>query len=445
MKIKYLRGTIAMMSLLSILGLSGFSPLSGFKKTVFKNGLNGFIKEDHKIPLVSVQLWVRAGSIDENTRNNGVSHCLEHMLFKGTVNFPVGEISRIVESYGGYINAATSKEFTYFYIDISTDGFYNALRIMADLANQRANFSKDELELERTVILEEIKRSKDQPEHILFENFNSLLYSITPYKWEVIGTTETVSSLSREDIMDYYKKFYVPNNMIVVVAGDIKYKNAKTLINNLFDKSRPALVPERKNLIEPVKPPVTQKVKKDVQHTYMMTGFIGPELAEEKSQYVGDILSIILGSGRSSRLNRSLREEKQLVYSVNSGFYTQLGSGMFVVSVMCDQKNTDKVRQEISNEFDRIINQEISKEEFEKAKELVKSHWYYEFETCNQQAQTIGYWMVINKLDFVATYLANVEKVSYMDVKKFMNLYYTGLTTSIVEPAKVMPEKTETK
>ncbi|MBU0952140.1 MAG: insulinase family protein, partial [Elusimicrobia bacterium] len=159
MKIKYLRGTIAMMSLLSILGLSGFSPLSGFKKTVFKNGLNVFIKEDHKTPLVSVQLWVRAGSIDENTRNNGVSHCLEHMLFKGTVNFPVGEISRIVESYGGYINAATSKEFTYFYIDISTDGFYNALRIMADLANQRANFSKDELELERTVILEEIKRS----------------------------------------------------------------------------------------------------------------------------------------------------------------------------------------------------------------------------------------------------------------------------------------------
>ena len=440
MKINYLRGTIAMMSLLSVLGLSGFSPLSGFKKTVLKNGLTVFIKEDHKTPLVSVQLWVRAGSIDENPQNKGVSHFLEHMLFKGTENFPVGEISRLVESYGGYINAATSKEFTYYYIDISTDGFYNALRIMADLANQRANFSKDELELERTVILEEVKRSKDQPEHILYENFNSLLYSVTPYRWEIIGTTETVSNLSKEDIMNYYKQFYVPNNMVVVVAGDINYKNAKTLLNNLFDKSKPSKVPERNNLVEPVKPPAAQKVKKDVQHTYMMTGFIGPELEQEKFQYAGDILSIILGSGRSSRLNRSLREEKQLVYSINSGFYTQLGSGMFVVTVMCDPKNTDKVKQEISNEFDRIINKEISREEFEKAKELVKSHWYYEFETCNQQAQTIGYWTVINKLDFVESYLSNVEKVSYEDVKKFMTLYYTGLTTSIVEPANLMPE-----
>jgi len=423
-----------MLGLLSTFGLSGFSPLAGFKKNVFDNGMTAYIKEDHKTPLVTVQLWVRTGSIDENSVNNGVSHFLEHMMFKGTQNFPVGEISRLVESYGGYINAATSKEFTYYYIDISTDGFYDALRIMADFANQRVNFSKEELELERTVILEEIKRSKDHPDHILYENFNRLLYSITPYRMEVIGTSETVSGLSREDIMNYYKKFYVPNNMFLVVAGDINYKNARTVVRNMFDKARRGEVPERKNLVEPVKPPATEKTAKDVQQAYFMAGFLGPELAQEKYQHIADILSVIIGNGRSSRLNRSLREEKQLVYSVSSGYYTQQGSGMFVVSAVCGQKNVDKVKQEISSEFDRVINQEIGKDELKKAKELVKSHWYYEFETYSQQAQTIGFWALMNKLDFIDNYISNIEKVTYADIKKFMTVYYTGLTCAVVEP-----------
>ncbi len=423
-----------MMSLLSIFGLAGFSPLAGFKKTVLKNGMTVYVKEDHKLPLVTVQLWIRAGSIDETTKTNGISHILEHMLFKGTEKYPLGEISRVVESYGGYINAATSKEFTYYYIDIPTEGFEDALSIICELAGQKATFPPEELDRELKVILEEIKRSQDHPDHVMFENFNKQLYSQTPYKWEIIGTNETVSNMTREEIIAYYKKFYVPNNMYLLIAGDVKAPAVKKTVTKSFGTFISSGVTKRTDLIETPKAPVTERIKKDVQHAYFITGFLGPELEQEKYQYAGDILSIILGSGRSSRLNRNLYEEKQLVYTVGCSYYTQLGSGMFLVSALCETKNVEKVQQEISNELNKVINEKITPQEIEKAKELIKSSWYYQFETINNQAQTLGYWLIVNKLDFLENYITNIDKVTHKDMKKFLTVYYTGLTTTVVEP-----------
>ncbi|MDI6641413.1 MAG: pitrilysin family protein [Elusimicrobiota bacterium] len=425
---------LIMLTALTVFGLNGFSPLKGFRKVALKNGLNIYIKEDHKLPIASIQLWVRAGSIDETEKNNGISHFLEHMLFKGTEKYSVGEISRIVESYGGIINAGTSKEFTCYYIDITSTGFIDALKIIAEIAACKATFPEEELERERLVILEEIKRSEDNPQNVLYENFNKQLFTVTPYSFRVIGSSEVVSTLTREDLMNYYKKFYLPNNMILVIVGDINYKKTVKILKELFGALKTDTVPLRRNLIEPVKEPSTEKVKKEVQQSYLICGFLGPELDREDEQCMGDVLSIILGSGRSSRLYRKLREEKQLVYSIGSGFYTQLGSGMFVVSAVCKPENVELVKREISIEFDRIINESVSKAELRKAKELLKSQMYFEYETYHQQAKTVGYWALSNKLKFVKNYIKKTDRVNAEDLRKFLKVYYTGLTTSILEP-----------
>ena len=425
---------LTMLTVLAVFGLNAFSPLKGFRRIVLKNGLNIYIKEDNKLPIVSIQLWVRAGSIDETEKTLGISHFLEHMLFKGTEKYRVGEIARIVESHGGTINAGTSKEFTVYYIDIPSTGFIDALKIITEIAAGKATFPIDELERERQVILEEIKRSEDNPHDVLYENFNKQLFTITPYRWRVLGTTEVVSNLTREDLINYYKKFYVPNNMILVIVGDVKYRNAKRTIKEFLVPLKLSPVPPRSSLIEPVKTPTVKRITRDIQQSYLVSGFLGPELDREDKQAAGDVLSVILGFGRSSRLYRKLREEKQLVYSIGSGFYSQLGTGIFAVSAVCKEENVELVKREISIEFDRIINEKVSTAELKKAKELVKSQMYFEHETYHQQAKTVGYWALSNKLKFAKNYLKKIDRVNANDLKKFLQTYYTGLTTSIVEP-----------
>ena len=414
--------------------LNGFSPLKGFKRFVLKNGLSVFIKQDKKIPVASVQLWVKAGSVDETPENNGISHFLEHIIFKGTENYSVSEISRAVESRGGIINAGTSKEFTCYYIDIPSSGFTDAIKIIADVANQKAIFPEDEIERERTVIIEEIKRSEDSPENVLYETFNKQLFTVTPYKWRVIGSTEVVSKLSRQDLISYYKKFYVPNNMVLVIVGDINYKETKKLVEKLFSEAKKSDVPERKSLIEPVSEPSFERVKKPVNYSYLLMGFLGPEVQQEEYQITADVLSIILGVGRSSRLYHKLREEQQLVYSIGSGFYTQKGTGVFFISALCSPENVETVKDEVSREIEKIITEEIPEEELKKAREIVKSQWYFEFETYHQQAQTVGYWALMENLGFIKNYLKNINKVDSNLIKKFLKIYYTGLTTTVVDP-----------
>ncbi|MEW6041138.1 MAG: pitrilysin family protein [Elusimicrobiota bacterium] len=412
---------------------NAFSPLAGFKKTVFKNGLTVFIKKDSRLPVVTIQMWVRAGTLDENPKNNGVSHFLEHMLFKGTTHYNVSEISRTVESRGGIINAGTSKEFTQYYIDISTGGFDDSLKIIADIA-QNATFPQEEFDRERLVVLEEIKRAEDNPDHSLYDGFNSELFNATKYRFLVLGTTQTISAMTRSDMLDYYKKFYIPQNMILVIAGDINPKKTLQSVKKLLNDMPQGIKIERENLIEPSKPHITSGVKKNVQQSYSLSGFLGPEIAS-KYQYPADVLGTILGGGRSSRLYKKLREEKQLVYSVGAGFESQIGSGVFYVMTISKPDKLTEIKKEITSEFDRLISENIPDSELDKAKELFKSSWYFNFETVHQQASTVGYWALAGRLDFVKTYIRKINKVSDKDIKKFLNTYYTGFTSFSVNPA----------
>ncbi len=407
----------------------------GTKIYKLDNGLTVILKQYPKLPLVSIQAWINAGSIYETDQNNGISHFLEHLVFKGTKKYKCNEISSIIEKYGAILNAGTSKEFTMYFTDIPKEGLVDALDIIKELIFE-ATFPPEELEKERKVVIEEIKRFEDKPENVLYEKFNSILFTHTPYKFRVIGTTEVITSLSREEIINYYHTFYQPRNVVLSICGDIDFSEIMPLIEQTWGKySNKDKFISKPDLKEPIKPYSFSTQKHKVQHTYFLCGFLGPEINDEL-QYAGDVLSIILGDGMSSRLYKSLREEKKLVYAIDCGFYTQIGPSIFYISGVCDRKNLEKVIEEIKNELKKIVTEGVSENELNKAKQTVITHWYFGNETVHSQASNLAWWYMFKSIDELKTYLAKVDKVTNIELQKFLSTYGSpnNLTIFALEP-----------
>jgi zinc protease len=400
------------------------------------NGLTVILKRYVKLPIASVQLWVFVGSICETDKNNGISHFLEHLVFKGTQSYNMSEISKIAENYGGVINAGTSKDFTMYFIDIPKEGVKEAINILHELTFL-ATFPEEEVEKERKVVIEEIKRAEDNPENVLFENFNSLLFVETPYKYRILGKVENISSLQREEIVNYYKEWYSPENMVFTVVGDIDFGETEELVAALFGKYKPQV--GRKplpSLLETLPESENKLIKRHkVQHLYFLCGFLGPEVNSEE-QYAGEVQAIILGKGRSSRLYRVLREEKKLVYYIDCGFYPQRGNSIFYIGGVCQERNFEKVLREIRLQLEEIKNGNVTQEELNKAKEMVKTSWYFNIETVHSQGNLLSWWTMFKNIDELKNYINNIENVSIDDLKRFVTKYGRYLIISALQPER---------
>lgn len=399
------------------------------------NGLQVVIKEDHNLPTVSAQIWVKCGGINENLSTTyGASHYLEHMLFKGTKKYTAGRLSHAIESRGGFMNAATSKEFTHYYVDIPVDGLDTALDVLAE-AVSHATFPPQEMERERLVILEEIKRRNDSPDANLWDNFTSTLYQKTPYHWRVIGTTESITAMSRQALMDHYKTYYAPNNMVVVVAGDVKTKAVLAKVTKLLGSLPRKKLPAWPDLIEEQGPFHRVLVKKHVGVASVMMGFLGPAMDSE-DQFALDVLASLLGDGRTARLNQVLREKKKIVYGIGSSFIGQLGTGMFVISASCEPKNVPKTEKAVHEELQKFLKNLVAKEALERAKVQIKTGWLFDNETNNGQAENLAYFTLFGKVGILKRYLQMIEQVTEADLKHVLKTYWNGqqMSTAVLLP-----------
>ena len=199
------------------------------------NGQTVVIKEVKDNPIVIIDTWIKTGSINETDENNGVAHFLEHLFFKGTAKHPAKEFDSILESKGAVTNAATSKDYTHYYILIPSNHFELALDLHSDMLLNPL-IPRKELEKERKVVIEEIAKTKDKPTNILYNNMVDGFYNIHPYKRQVIGTKEIIETISREQILDFYKKWYTPENMTTVIVGDVDAQKALNLVKTKFNK-----------------------------------------------------------------------------------------------------------------------------------------------------------------------------------------------------------------
>jgi zinc protease len=396
-----------------------------------------YIKEDHSQPIVTIDTWVKTGSVNETDKINGVSHFLEHLLFKGTQQYKPGVIDRLLESRGSQFNAATSDDFTHYYITTATPYFKETLKLHADMLLNAA-IPASELPQERKVVQEEINRANDNPDRQLYTELAKLMYGQHGYAYDTLGPKETIATISRDSILEYYHYWYQPQNFNTIIVGDVNPEEAKKLVTEAFPKP-PFLTP--KNYQAPqvglVQPPSSPQAKvlenPSITQAYFALGFLGPAQQKPDDVYALDIALLALGSGKSSRLYQALRETKPLANSVSAGNYTQKYSGLIVINAEAKPENREVVKQEILKQLKQLKANGITQAELTKAKNQYIKDFVFENESTDGTASSIGYNVTIGSLQDYLDHVSNVEKVTLDQVKDALNRYLNFNQAVMVE------------
>lgn len=404
-----------------------------------ENGQTVVIQEVKTNPIVTVDTWIKTGSINETDENNGVSHFLEHLFFKGSTNHAPGEFDKILETKGALTNAATSKDFTHYFITIPSKDFDLALEMHADMLLHPL-IPRKELEKERKVVIEEIMKDANSPNTLVYDNLIKMLYTNHPYKRKVIGTAEIVSTIQRDKILEYYNLHYNPSNMVTVIVGDINSPDAiekvKKYFNAEYKKPIKNIYPQEKILTSQAR----NIAYADTQCGYMLIGFRGVKI-NDKDAYALDVLSTILGNGRSSVFYRTIKDNKQLATSIsaiNTGFRDD---GIFYISAIFMPDKYKKLEDAIFEEIQKVQKNGVTPEQLKLAKNIIERNTYYERESISNIASEIGYTFVTtDDIKFYETYLENIKKVTVEDVKRVANKYL-GIEKSAV--SVVLPESSK--
>jgi len=409
-------------------------------------------------PIVTIDTWIKTGSINENDKNSGTAHFLEHLFFKGTEKTPPGEFDRILESKGGVTNAATSKDFTHYYITIPSKEFDKALELHADMLLNPL-IPRKELEKERLVVLEEISRGQDNPKSVMYNNLFKLIYTQNnpphPYFRPVIGSNKVIETISRDEILDFYNKWYSPHNMTTVIVGDVDPDYALKRVAELF-------VDNNKTYMEgvyPKVPDIQKKIRvqeeKDVNTGYMSIAYKAPKFKDDKDSYALDVLATILGESRSSVLNKKLREQKQLVHSIAASNSSFMDDGLFIIQASFKPENLNIVENEIFKAIENIKNNRgddiIDDAQISRAINMIKTSTYYSRESISNISNELGYMTLLGgDTRYYDNYLNNIENVKKADVirvaKKYLNNDKTAI--SVIMPKnikKTMGEDNNTK
>ena len=414
---------------------------SDFTVQKLPNGQTLIIQEVKNNPIVTIDTWVKTGSINEDDTNNGVSHFLEHLFFKGTKKHPAGEFDRILESKGAIINAATSKDFTHYYITIPSEYFNTALELHSDMLIN-PQIPRKELEKERKVVLEEISKDGNTPSKKVFENLNSLMYTTHPYKRKVIGTSEIVSTITREEILDYFNKHYAPSNMVTLVIGDVDTALVQEKVAQYFGQEYKKPV---KNSFRKEHPLTTQKRKveyTDTQSGYMMIGFRGVDI-NSCDTYALDVLSQILGGGKTSRFYKNIKEQKGLAYAISASNGSFRDDGILYITSNFNPANADKLEKAIFEEICNIQKYGVTEEELNTAKKMIELDTYYSRESTANIATELGYVIALTgNPEFYNNYISNIKKVTAKQVNDAAQKYL-GVNKSAI--SQVLPNNMEKK
>lgn len=360
-------------------------------KFKLKNGLDVRLVPSSKSPVVSVQMWVKTGSADERLSEQGISHFIEHLVFKGTENYGVGEIARTVEASGGELNAWTSFDQTVFYVNISKEFTDTALDVISEMMGA-PEFDPKEIDAEREVVLEEIKRTNDSPSRKGSRLLFSSLYSKHPYRLPVIGRPEVVSGVSPKILRRYFKERYSAKNMVLVVAGDFESVSMKKVIAGKFGTLPGSRVRAVKRAKEPARTKPKNRVivdKAEVQDLQLFLAWPIPG-AKHKDVAALETLSTIFGQGDSSRLVRTLRIDSDCVTSVGAGCFAPKDRGFFSVSAHMNPTRLNEALPLLKKELVELLLSPVQPDEIQRAITNVESAEFYGLETAEGLARKTG-------------------------------------------------------
>ncbi|MFQ5815785.1 MAG: M16 family metallopeptidase [Candidatus Hydrothermarchaeaceae archaeon] len=402
------------------------------------NGLTVIVKENHAAPIVALDVWVATGAINEDEENNGVSHFFEHMLFKGTERRGVGEFNMEIESLGGRNNAGTAHDFTHYYVVVSSKFFDEALDALSDVI-MNSVFDADEIEKERLVVLEEKRRSLDAPMTVVFQTIYELSFPGHPYRRTVLGTMESISGLERDDFLTYYGEYYVPNNIAFVVVGDVDADEVIVKARDAFQDFKPREISQRRYPVGVAQAGVRRNVaERDVGQAYMGIAFLAPDIMSE-DYYALDVMATILGEGRSSRLYQRIREEEQLVTSIDGFYIAQRDAGLVMILATLNPEDLQRAEEEILDVMATLREEDLPQEELDKAKTQLITEYAYDTETNLDQAALLGYYQVVaGDYNLGLGYPDEIEGVTAADVRGVALSYLTDeYSIVIVKPGGV--------
>lgn len=405
-----------------------------------KNGMKVLFVESHKSPVVSVQMWVKTGSADEGPSERGISHFIEHLVFKGTEKYKVGEIAKIVEMSGGELNAYTSFDQTVFYVTISKEFLETGLDVISQMMGH-PKFDSDEIDNEREVVIEEIKRGLDNPHRQASQLLFKTMYKEHPYKYPVIGYEKIIKKVKRKTLVDYYHRRYVPENMTLVIAGDFKSSEIKSQVKEYYESFENFKLKKVKRKREEKQEKPRVKVEKsDFMENIAYISWPAPR-ATHKDIPALDVLSVILGSGASSRLVNRLRVENPLVNYIGSSAYTPLNQGFFAVTFSATNENLVPAFEEIKQEVLKLIEAGITNEELIKAKINFESDEYYSLETVDGLAKKVGYYnFLFDDHKYFKEYLRQVNALTVDDILKVAKKYLKPNKINVVLSSSDDPE-----
>jgi len=403
----------------------------GVSRHKLKNGAILLVKEDPSTPVVSLNLWIEAGSIDERPDERGMAHLIEHMIFKGTSKRGVGEISRQVEAAGGYLNAFTSYEHTCFYVVLPSSKINKALEIEFD-AYLHSTFDAGELAKEKEVVFEEMRMRQDDPWSWSWELLFKMLYKRNPYHWPVIGDMKILKEVPRERLMAYYRTHYVPSNTVISVVGNVSAPLILRWVQRHFEPVHQPKAPARRFMEdrEPKRLEVHTEAG-DVQQIYLSLGFPTVPIQHPDSAAL-EVLAAVLGDGAASRFNLSLREKSQSVDEAASEYFSGKYGGTVVFQGLTDAARVEKCLREMMAEVKKISLSGVPEVELSKVKNKVKASKIFEKQSMDGQAKTLGFWELQGGYELEEAFLKALDAVNAGDLKRVCDNYVQPHRASLV-------------
>jgi zinc protease len=401
--------------------------------TQLPNGLTVTVKELEHSPLVTIQFWVRVGARNEPQDKLGISHIFEHIWFKGTPTQPVGSFHKRVESLGGELNAMTSLDWTMYFVTVPKDKFNDIFPYMVDLL-LNPMFNETEIEKELQVITEEQRFSFNDPLRYIDDQFAQLLIENHPYRNPIIGTKETILNATKQSISEYYKTWYSPNNMNIVIVGNIPPEKAVSDVTTAFGNFQSQKLPEIKNQEQtPLDKQKYNSSTKDIGYTYVATGYFAPN-AKNPDRYAMTVLNSILINGDNSRVDRIIKQEKQLIASGVGAYVPLIDAGVMQNILTVEPEKAGQAKAELLYQINRFKTEDVTDEELERAKALLVTQRLREQEELFQIGYAIGQAWVQDDLGIYTNYIDNINKVTKQDVRKVANKYLNNYAMYELKP-----------
>jgi len=415
------------------------------KRSVHSSGLRIVTEEVPSVRSAAVGIWVNVGSRDEAPATAGASHFLEHLLFKGTSSRTALEISSSIESVGGEMNAFTSKEYTCFYARVIDTDLPMAINVVSDLITSSIVSALD-VDAERKVVLEEIAMRDDDPSDLIHDFFSDTYYGDTPIGRPILGTVESIKGMSRNTVFNYYKKKYLPQDLVVAVAGNIKHKRVVAMVEEALSRDNfldvmAAPVVRPNTLVKSTKQQSVGVMYKKSEQAHMFYGMEGVARADDRRFAMG-VLSAALGGGMSSRLFQEIREKRGLAYSVYAYAQQFAGSGVLGFYAGCNPTKAVEVVEIIRSVLADVAENGMSHEEIERAKGAVRGSLVLSQEDSGSRMSRIGKNEIVygQVMDF-DDILKSIARVSTEDIREIASEFLVKTPTL----ALVGPFKNESK